>query len=102
MTVKDYVYSHFKKEVKKAATLARLELTQAEEDIFTRQLDTIMNYVEKLQHLNAQGVEPTSHVIPLNNVFRKDIVLEPLGQKKALANAPDMADGCFRVPKVVE
>lgn len=91
-----------KKEVEHVANLARLELAEEEADALTGQLGAILNYVEKLKQLNTEGIEPTSHAIPMHNVFREDIVVEPLGQGKALANAPEKADGCFRVPKVVE
>ena len=52
--------------------------------------------------LEVENVKPTSHVIPIQNVFRKDKVSPPLSQSDALANAPDAADGGFRVPRVVE
>ncbi len=91
-----------KKEVEHVANLARLELAEAEADALTGQLGAILNYVEKLKQLNTEGIEPTSHAIPMHNVFREDNIIEPLGQGRALANAPEKADGCFRVPKVVE
>lgn len=91
-----------KKEVEHVADLARLDLAEGEAEAFKGQLDAILSYVEKLEQLNTEAVEPTSHAIPVNNVFREDIIVQPLGQTKALANAPDKADGCFRVPKVVE
>lgn len=91
-----------KKEVEHVANLARLELVEAEAETFGGQLNTILGYVEKLKQLNTDGIEPTSHIIPMRNVFRDDNIVEPLGQIRALSNAPDKADGCFKVPKVVE
>ena len=91
-----------KKEVEKVADLARLDLAEGEAEAFKGQLDAILSYVDKLRQLNTEGVEPTSHAIPVNNVFREDKIVQPLGQERALINAPDKADGCFRVPKVVE
>lgn len=91
-----------KKEVEHVASLARLDLAEGEAERFKGQLDAILSFVEKLNQLNTEGVEPTSHAIPVNNVFREDTIVEPLGQERALTNAPDRADGCFRVPKVVE
>lgn len=91
-----------KKEVEHVANLARLDLAEGEAEAFKGQLDAILSYVEKLKQLSTESVEPTSHAIPVNNVFREDIIIEPLGQARAVANAPDKADGCFRVPKVVE
>ncbi|MDO8446192.1 MAG: Asp-tRNA(Asn)/Glu-tRNA(Gln) amidotransferase subunit GatC [Deltaproteobacteria bacterium] len=90
------------KEVEHVANLARLDLAEGEAERFKGQIDAILSYVEKLKQLNTDGVEPTSHAIPVNNVFREDNIMQPLGQERALANAPDKADGCFRVPKVVE
>lgn len=90
------------KEVEHVANLARLDLAEGEAEALTGQLGAILSYVEKLRQLNTDGVEPTSHAIPVNNVFREDNIIQPLGQERALANAPDKADGCFRVPKVVE
>lgn len=90
------------KEVEHVANLARLDLAEGEAERFKVQIDAILSYVEKLKQLNTDGVEPTSHAIPVNNVFREDNIIQPLGQERALANAPDKADGCFRVPKVVE
>lgn len=91
-----------KKEVEHVASLARLDLADGAAEAFRGQLDSILSYVEKLKQLNTDGVEPSSHAIPVNNVFREDSIVLSLGQVKALANAPDKADGCFRVPKVVE
>lgn len=91
-----------KKEAEHVANLARLELAGEEAEAFTGQLGAILNYVEKLKQLNTEGIEPTSHAIPMSNVFREDVIINPLGQEKALVNAPDKADGCFKVPKVVE
>ena len=91
-----------KKEVEHVANLARLDLADGAAEAFRGQLDAILSYVEKLKQLNTDGVEPASHALPVNNVFREDSIIPTLGQVKALANAPDKADGCFRVPKVVE
>ena len=90
------------KEVEHVANLARLDLAEGEAEALTGQLGAILSYVEKLKQLNTEGVEPTFHAIPVNNLFREDNIVQPLGQERALANAPDKADGCFRVPKVVE
>lgn len=89
-------------EVEHVANLARLELSQEEAGTLTGQLGTILSYVEKLRQIGTDGVEPTSHIIPPGNVFREDVIRESLGQERALASAFDSADGCFRVPKVVE
>jgi aspartyl-tRNA(Asn)/glutamyl-tRNA(Gln) amidotransferase subunit C len=91
-----------KKDVEYVARLARLELTEDEKDLYTRQLGAILEYVEKLKTLDTSKVEPTTHVLPLRNVMREDELKEGLSRDEALANAPDKAKGCFRVPKILE
>jgi aspartyl-tRNA(Asn)/glutamyl-tRNA(Gln) amidotransferase subunit C len=91
-----------KKEVEHVANLARLEMAETEAETLTGQLGAILGYVEKLKKLDTDGIEPTFHAIPMHNVFRQDSIVQPLGHERALANAPDKADGCFRVPRVVE
>lgn len=89
-------------EVAHVARLARLALTETELDTLTGQMDAILGYVDQLGRLNTDGIVPTAHAVPMENAFRPDRVLPPLGTEKALQNAPDAADGSFRVPKVIE
>ncbi len=89
-------------EVEHVARLARLELTKEEKERMRAQLDSILSYVEKLNELDTSAVEPTSHVLPMINVFREDEVGPSLSQEEALANAPDRHDVFFRVPKILE
>jgi len=91
-----------KQEVEHVAKLARLELTEQEKDVFTDQLSNILTYVEQLNGLDTKGVEPTSHVLDINNVMRDDVPEEGLSQERALANAPDKAGGFYRVPIIIE
>jgi aspartyl-tRNA(Asn)/glutamyl-tRNA(Gln) amidotransferase subunit C len=91
-----------RKEVEHVARLARLELTEEEKDVMTRQLDGILAYVDKLNELDTSRVEPTSHVIPMMNVMRDDVPRPSLGPDEALANAPDREDAFFRVPRIIE
>jgi aspartyl-tRNA(Asn)/glutamyl-tRNA(Gln) amidotransferase subunit C len=91
-----------KKEVEHVAKLARLELSEQQQDMFTDQLSKILTYVEQLNELDTKGVEPTSHVLDINNVMREDTPHDSLPQEKALANAPDKAAGHYRVPKIIE
>ena len=91
-----------RKNVEHVALLARLNLDDAEVDRYTHELNDILEHIDKLKELEVENVEPTSHVIPIQNVFRLDEVSSPLSQSDALANAPDTADGGFRVPRVVE
>lgn len=90
-----------KKEVEKVARLARLELSEEEMERVTRQLDSILGYVAKLDELDTGGVVPTTHTQQLVNAFREDVVAESLDREKALANAPRENGECFVVPKVI-
>jgi aspartyl-tRNA(Asn)/glutamyl-tRNA(Gln) amidotransferase subunit C len=91
-----------KEEVLKVAMLARLKLTEDEAEQFTGQLNDILRFAEKLNELDTDEVEPTSHVLPLSNVLREDIVVPSIPREKALLNAPEAQDGMFRVPAVFE
>jgi aspartyl-tRNA(Asn)/glutamyl-tRNA(Gln) amidotransferase subunit C len=88
-------------EVLHVANLARLSLEPAEIELFTRQLNDILAYVEKLQELDTEGVPPLAHVIPVFNVFREDMVQEGLDRDAALSNAPAQEEGAFLVPRVI-
>ncbi|MDI3533756.1 MAG: aspartyl-tRNA(Asn)/glutamyl-tRNA(Gln) amidotransferase subunit [Thermosediminibacterales bacterium] len=91
-----------KKDVEHVANLARLHLDEQEKENYTKQLNSILEYMEKLNLLDTEDVPPTSHVIPLKNVFREDKVRDSLSNEEVLANAPDAEDGYFKVPKIIE
>ncbi len=91
-----------RREVEHVARLARLELSEDEKEIMTRQLDSILAYIEKLEEADVAGVEPTAHAFPLVNVTRPDEIRPSLSQEDALRNAPAQANGLFLVPKIVE
>lgn len=91
-----------KDEVKHVANLARLAITEDEATTFTKQLDDIITYAEQLNELDTTGVEPTTHVLDLKNVMRKDEPKKWITQEDALKNAPDKQDGQFKVPSVLE
>jgi aspartyl-tRNA(Asn)/glutamyl-tRNA(Gln) amidotransferase subunit C len=91
-----------KKEVEHVARLARLELSELEKETLTDQLSNILTYVEQLNELDTKGVEPTSHVLDINNVMREDVPEASLPQDLALANGPDKALGHYKVPKIIE
>jgi len=91
-----------KDQVEYVANLANLELNDEEKEIFTRQLDSILSYMDKLNQLDTVHVDPTSHVLPIKNIFRQDKVKPSLPMEEALANAPDRKNGFFRVPRVIE
>lgn len=88
--------------VEHVAKLARLEITETEKDAFAGQLSSILTYVEKLNALKTEGVEPTATVLGQTNVFREDKSRPSLPVEKALANAPEQAGGFFVVPKILE
>jgi aspartyl-tRNA(Asn)/glutamyl-tRNA(Gln) amidotransferase subunit C len=91
-----------KQEVEHVAKLARLELSEQEQEKLTDQLSNILTYVEKLNELDTRGVEPTSHVLDIKNVMREDRGAPSLPQARALANAPEQAAGHYKVPKIIE
>jgi len=90
-----------REEVLHVADLSRLTLRPEEIEIFTRQLNDILAYVEKLQELDTTGVAPLAHVIPICNAFREDEVKEGLPLDLALENAPAREDDNFLVPRVI-
>lgn len=90
------------KDVEHVAKLARLDLSDQEKDRFTEQLNAILKYAEKLNELNTEHIEPTSHVIPVANVLREDEARPSLPIEDVMRNAPDEDEGQFRVPAVIE
>lgn len=89
-------------DVEHVANLARLELSDAEKEQFTKQLNAILRYAEQLNGLDTDGIEPTSHAMPLANVMREDKARPSWPQEQVLKNAPDEEDGQFKVPAVLE
>ena len=89
-------------DVRKVAYLARLSFSPEEEARLAEDLSRILEYAQKLSELDTEGVPPTSHVLPIHNVFREDVVTPSLPQDELLANAPSRWRGFFRVPKVIE
>ena len=91
-----------KEEVEHVALLARLKFSEREKERFTTQLNSILEYMDKLKELDTSQVEPTFHAVSRKNVFREDAVLPSAPQERALSNAPDGDRGFFRVPKIIE
>jgi aspartyl-tRNA(Asn)/glutamyl-tRNA(Gln) amidotransferase subunit C len=91
-----------KDQVEHVAHLARLEFKAEEIELFTKQLDDIISLAESLNELNTENVEPTTHVLAIQNVMRDDIAEKGLPQQEVLKNAPDHKDGQIRVPSVLE
>jgi aspartyl-tRNA(Asn)/glutamyl-tRNA(Gln) amidotransferase subunit C len=80
------------------ARLARLRLSEEEVDRMAGEMSTILGHVETMNELDLEGIEPTTHVVELQNVLREDAPRESLPRERALEQAPDAADGGFRVP----
>ncbi|MFA9408949.1 MAG: Asp-tRNA(Asn)/Glu-tRNA(Gln) amidotransferase subunit GatC [Candidatus Dadabacteria bacterium] len=91
-----------KDDVTKVAELARLEVTEEETAIFTEQLGNILEYIEKLNELDTDNVEPTSHVLDISTPLREDKVVKWLSIEEVLQNAPESEDDFFVVPQVIE
>ena len=88
-------------DVAKVALLARLRLSDDELSVMTQQLAQIVEYVEQLNELDTDDVEPMAHAVELSNVFAADELLASLPRDEALANAPKRDDECYRVPAVL-
>lgn len=89
------------KDLEKIAQLARLTLKEEEKEKFLEQVNQILQYVEKLNELDTEGIEPLSHSMDLVNVMRDDVEKKSLPREEALKNAPSKNEKFFRVPKVV-
>ena len=82
--------------------LAKLELSEEEKEQAKKDMGNMLDYIDKLNELDTYNVEPMSHVFPVNNVFREDIVVNGDEREKILQNAPEEKNGSFKVPKTVE
>jgi aspartyl-tRNA(Asn)/glutamyl-tRNA(Gln) amidotransferase subunit C len=89
-------------EVRWVAHLARLELSDAELPAMARHLSAILEYVDQLQKLDTQGVEPLAHALDIHNVFREDVPAPSLPVDAALANAPARKGDFYSVPAVLD
>jgi aspartyl-tRNA(Asn)/glutamyl-tRNA(Gln) amidotransferase subunit C len=91
-----------REEVAHLARLSRLAVTEEELDTFAGQLDVILQAVARVGEVAAADIPPTSHSVPLTNVFREDVVAPCLSQEDALAGAPHTEAGRFRVPRILD
>lgn len=82
--------------------LSRLKLSEKEKEKLTSEMSNIIDYVDKLNELDTNGVEPKSQVIPLQNVFREDIIAESFDKDELLSNSACYDDGSLKVPRVME
>ena len=91
-----------KKDVDNVAALARLYFNDKEKEELLGTLNNILHYFDKLSELDTENVEPLTHILPLKNVMREDVVAKSFEQAKALENAPKHDKGHFVIPKVIE
>ncbi len=91
-----------REEVAHLARLSRLAVTEQELDQFAGQLDVILQSVARVGEVAADDIPPTSHSVPLTNVYRDDVPQPSLTQDEALSGAPDAYEGRFRVPRILE
>ena len=82
--------------------LAKLELSKEEQHAVQKDLERMLDYIDKLKELDTSGVEPMSHVFPVHNVFREDVVANADDREHMLKNAPAHKDGSYMVPKTIE
>lgn len=82
--------------------LAKLELSGEEKEAAKKDMESMLNYIEKMNELDTSGVEAASHIFPVENVFRPDVVTNGDGSTQTLKNAPGEKQGMFKVPRTVE
>ena len=82
--------------------LAKLELSEEEKEQAKKDMANMLDYIDTLNELDTEGVEPMSHVFPINNVFREDVVTNGDDREEILSNAPESKDGAFVVPKTFD
>ena len=81
--------------------MRRSSMSEEEKEQAKKDMGEMLDYIDKLNELDTEGVEPMSHVFPVNNVFREDVVTNGDGSADTLANAPVKKDGGFKVPKTI-
>lgn len=82
--------------------LAKLELSEEEKEAAKKDMGRMLDYIDQLNELDTSGVEPMSHVLPVRNVFREDVVTNGDGRADVLLNAPEQKEDMFVVPKTFE
>jgi aspartyl-tRNA(Asn)/glutamyl-tRNA(Gln) amidotransferase subunit C len=90
------------KQIEQVASLSRIKLTDEEKDIFREQLTDILGYIEKLNELDTDDVQPMAYATSIKNVFREDQQGSSFPRQKILELSPSSANGFFKVPKVLE
>ena len=89
-------------EIDYVGILAKLELSLEEREEAKKDMGRMLDYIDKLNELDTEGIEPMSHVFSMNNVFREDIVTNGDDRDNILKNAPEKKEGAFKVPRTVE
>ena len=88
------------KDVEHVAKLARLELTDDEKELYTKQLGDVLKYVDQMNEVDTSDIKPMTQVIDFYNVMREDKVVQEISKEDLMANAPDEENGFFKVPKI--
>ena len=89
-------------DLENVAVLSRLSVPAEKADMYRKQMDAILTYMDNLSQVDTENVKPTTYALPMQNVFREDVVKPSLPREAALQNAPLQEDGYFKVPKVLE
>ncbi len=85
--------------IDKVSILAKLELSEEEREQAKKDMEKMLGYIDKMKELDTEGVEPMSHIFPIQNVFREDIVANSNARGELMANSPEEKNGMFVVPK---
>ncbi len=88
------------KDVEHVAKLARLELTEEEKELYTKQLGDVLKYVDQMNEVDTSNIEPMSHAIDFVNVMREDKVIYEQDKEQLMSNAPEEENGFFKVPRI--
>lgn len=88
------------KDVEHVAKLARIELTDEEKELYTKQLGDVLQYVNQMNEVDTSNIEPMTQVVDFVNVMREDKVVYEQTKEELMKNAPDEEDGFFKVPKI--
>mgnify|MGYP001020874565 FL=1 len=91
-----------REDLKNVAVLSRLAIAEDKADGYIAQMDAILSYMDNLSEINTDAVKPTTYALPMENVFREDVVKQSLDRELALSNAPLKEGGYFKVPRVLE
>ncbi|MEW5894390.1 MAG: Asp-tRNA(Asn)/Glu-tRNA(Gln) amidotransferase subunit GatC [Candidatus Omnitrophota bacterium] len=90
------------KEITYISCLARINLTQTEIDSLSENMENILGYIAQLETLDVNDIKPTSHVLPLKNVYREDMVTSCFTREQAMSIAVASLNGFFKVPQIIE